>query len=277
MPMLMQRAQPVSEEQLHKFLEVMITKLLENKPSLANNPKMLDDLVQQTAQLLQYKFQDKQEDLTLANMRKPDFMKQLSLTILVIGELQENKDLSKQLDESITKLLKNDKFMEAFKKLLDPTNNKKDTKELTKELEKLLKDTLGSEKTTTLKEALKKFSDMFKSLKNDEKKFSKSNSPQPEPDPLIHLLGVLDSSQTGTIEVPVPVQLGNLIAAPDQHAGDGDAFIDRQNSIRPGETDGSLMAGKIQNYEQISSPLVEAIIEKLDQAGLNPNTPRLTR
>jgi hypothetical protein len=271
----------MAAEELNKFLEIMVGKLLEKKPELAKNK---DLLVQQVTQLLNMKFDQNPNNLNKNLIRQPDFLKQAALCMMLSAELQQNPKLSKELDAGLQKLLKNDKFMADFKQMMkDPSI--KNAKDLSKRMDVLLEKHLGKEDASLLKTAMKELTKLFDKTKSntDAKKDSKANDKNKEAnkesmrdeDPNIHLTSLL-CNQTGSMEVPVQVQIGNLFNVPDQDPYHGDAFLNRVNDVSSshGDYQGTQNSTK-ENFDSIDSTVTGMLEAINNESMLNPNTPKL--
>lgn len=276
---MMRGPQPIKPDELEKYLEVIIKRLLKDKPAMANNPKMVNELIDESVKLLNERFINAPKEMTIENLRDPNFVKQLAVSLTITAELKNEPGLAKEMDKALEKLMKDPAFRKEFSEL-----NPKDI-EAPSKLDKLLDKFLNKDQKEMVKDALKKVNQFFdKKFGTSKDKKGDKDKPADQPDEFINLYGLLNSKMTGTIMVPScnsAIPPGVVGLSPNI----GDAPIDKINNIRDTSQGDGLgsNAKAMQNFSKIagnivSTTMVTEISKDLDAHGPKPNTaPTLQR
>lgn len=275
MPMPFQKPRPISDEELEKYLEVMIKKLLEKKPGLAKDPKVVNELVNEAMKLIDEKFIDLPHEKTLNNLLEPHFVQKLALSLTLTAEIKGDKEMAKTLDKAFEKVMKDPNFKAEFKKI-----SPHDIAAMTK-LDKLLDKYFNKEQKELIKDALKTLNKFFGTKfgeKDKEKGKDKQAGKSEEPDEYINLYGLINSRVTGGLAVPVYTNFGTRDFV-DQNPNIGSAPIDQVNNINDtghGDSQG-LNAKAMQNFGKIAGNIVSTedtkhILGELQAEGMEPRT-----
>lgn len=270
----------IKPDELELYLEVMIKRLLKDKPHMANNPKMVNELIDESVKLLNERFIDAPKEMTIENLRDPNFIKQLAVSLTLTAELKQEPGLAKTLDNALDKLMKDPAFRKEFSEL-----NPKDI-EAPSKLDKLLDKFLNKEQKDMVKDALKKVNQFFdKKFGSGKDKKDSKDKPADQPDEFMNLYGLLNSKMTGTIMIPScnsAIPPGVVGLSPNI----GDAPIDKINNIRDTSHGDGLAsnANAKQNLGKIagnivSTTMVNDINNDLEANGPKPrgNTPTLQK
>jgi|GEM_PF-4071901 hypothetical protein len=270
-------------EVVNKFLNLLEKKHPELKPDINRNR---EELAQQMVLIL-----SSQKNLNKRTLSDNDFLKQLTLsfvTAISINKMEanpENNPLKK-----IEDILKS-KGIDLNDPKLNPLDPRFDPKELEKKLDALNK--LTPEDKKAIRTELKNFvTQLAKDLEKAGLILPKPTPGGKKPDieeemtkgfdPLINLLGIISSRQTGGLAVVVQCAMGNGLGFPDQNPYHGTAQIDRPNDINDNTLGGDYMglnASAIGNMlEFAGDPFVAEFKEELHTSrlaisGPTPNHP----
>lgn len=214
-----------NDNDLKKYLNIMIDKILELNPQLQLSKNNRDLIVDSMFDHLQ-KNKDGQ-NVSVDQIKKPDFLQKMILCVTAPSALATINDGKKITDDRGNPF----KLIDEIKKILfskdrDSTKEMKltleDKKKINKLMEKLYKelDKLAPE----LKKAGIKFPEPKpgKGKKNDKEE-------EQEFDANVGLLGLVSSRISGVYPFIIQVRLGNLMAITDQNPYKGTATIEDQN------------------------------------------------
>ena len=299
--------QSVSPETLATYLHSISRKLLEEHPTLNDQPGLVDKIVDDTTQILRYKEAKSKAMLTKQKLLDPEFLKQLTQTMIteaVLHGFQEQLEFIEALKQAIhanklsyqTELhsliqeqeaLLNDisdimnelndlinvdpeiagRLQEKLRKKLQKRLHKK----LLKKLEKLLSFTLNPKNKEALRDSLRKLMNAIKaSIEHLKKNKSTDKTLFPiHEDIYINLFGLLNSYIAGSIAVPLTQYLGNGLGFNDWNPHHGYANIDKINEINFmfGDSLG-IEANTLRNFFAIEDDMVNALTDLLIAEGL---------
>lgn len=261
----------ISAEELDKYLKTITNKLLENNPALKNQDGLIDKVVDETTRILRFKEQKSKSAITKTKILDPEFIRQLSQTIVTTAVLhgsEEQQQFMAALEEALSHLkaknayhnelhsvlqeqeaLLND-LQELLKDLTELTNldpvlldkiqeklhkklQKRMHKKLLKKLEKLLSLKLNPNNKESLRDALRKLMNEIKAnIDLLKKNPTLDKTLRPiREDVYINLFGLLNSYIAGSIAVPLTQYIGNGLGFNDWNPFHGYANIDKINEI----------------------------------------------
>ncbi|HTM63110.1 MAG TPA: hypothetical protein VL360_01260 [Gammaproteobacteria bacterium] len=263
--------QSVTPVDLKKYLSKLANKLLADNPELKDQPGLIDKVIQDTTQLIRFKEQHSKTAITPKQLMDPDFINQLSVTIISQAVMQGSEE-QKKLIEELTNVLNDLKTSKTYQSelraaiqeqeaLLNEINDilnelteimsmnpealdkiqqklkKKLQKHLHKKLLKRLEAIIALRLNPNNKEALR---DLLRKLINEIKanieslKKNKHADKTLRPikdDIYVNLFGLLNSYITGSIAVPLMTYIGNGLGFNDWNPYHGYANIDKINEI----------------------------------------------
>lgn len=253
---------PLNDDQLLHMAKLFLDELMN---TLANtNPALVATLGDKKADLIKLlvaTLKTNGQKITLGNMKDKSFVNNMAMAMNTALQSKMELDLDPKLIEALKKICGDKDINEIIKKLkLDPN-----------ELEKIF----TPEQLKQIKELLMK-KNFNLLMKESIKLLENKNKPASE-DPYSQLLGMLTSSQTGSIAVVVVCFLGNGNAFPDFSPDNGYAHIDDINNVNTmfGDSMG-MEASTKQNFEKMSGNLFDIADVIHNNMGSFLNTPRAT-
>lgn len=263
--------QSVTPAELQKYLDVITNKLLANNPAHKDQPDLIKKIIDDTTQVIRFKEQKSKSVVTKEKLLDPEFIQQLSQTIIaqaVMNGSEEQKQFITELMEAIQQLktskayqselrsmlqeqeeLLNDlnQLMEELSELanLDPLMLDKVQQKLRKKLqkrlhakilkrlEKLIAMRFNPSNKESLRDAIRKLINEIKAnIEALKKNKSLDNTVRPlKEDLYINLFGLLNSYIAGSIQVPLLQYIGNGLGFNDWSPFHGSANIDKVNEL----------------------------------------------
>lgn len=241
----------MNEEQLTHYLTIMTEKLLEklqkNRPDLQVTPEQRKELAQNVAKVMMQRGQFSREDVIDNN---PKFIQKLSIALVRTAVFGQHEFMIKNLNKL---------FNDNGVKNTDDMKNKLTPAELKLALGQMEK--LHQEVNKALEET--------GLIQRTAPRPAPPAGPKPEPqvdDKMINLFGLLNSSQAGSIHVPVMVDQGNGLAIVDVNPNSETSYaqIDEVNKVGDKEFGDPLNLNGLamKNYEAQGSPAVQETISR---------------
>jgi len=257
----------LDDKELKKAISKLLDSLLEMRPELKNTFKNSPEKKNQLVDGILKVLKAKQPEYTRGEFCEPEFLKKLSLTLMVATSVQNNK----QLTDLLKKIFDDKKIdLKAVAKLSP------------KEFKKLMNEKFTKQ---DLKQLFGKLEDYFNNLQKDLKKFNIKLKPEDSKamttDAYSNLFGLVNSAIAGGHAIPIPQFVGNGLGFNDWNPNDGSAPIDYGNSLQDNQFGDSLGLNAItaERYLSIPDPIIDGFQDKLRQEGLAPGIqpPKLTQ
>ncbi len=263
--------QPIAEETLEKYLRSLTNKLLENNASLKDQPGLIDKVVSDTTSIIRYKEAKSKTVVTMKELLNPDFINQISTTIIaqaVIQGSEEERKFMAELMEAINQLRAGNAYHNEFRSalqeqeaLLNDINDimnelselmtlspevldklqqklrknlqKKLNKQLLKKLEKILNLKLNPKNKESLRDLLRRLvNEIRANIESLKKNKTLDKTMRPvSEDVYMNLFGLLNSYIAGSIAVPLTQYIGNGLGFNDWNPYHGYANIDKINEL----------------------------------------------